>query len=473
MLRCHGCGELVSEFAARCPQCHAGTDDAEQLPLYPDPAAPETAPPETSPPHTPAPEPAGFDLSGPHRQTAGLGPPAAAYEPAHHAGPWWPARRRPAIIVASVTVAAVVAVVLAVTAVSRPGRGADPAQVLAGLKLTGQVISDTNGTIVVSDPDGTQQVVMTNLSPVGSGGPADLSPSVDARYLATPRGDVISARGLRLDHTTVAAEFPSGYVAQPDPFAFDDRALVILSNGTQSPFSNEVSVVSLVDGRSVTLGRADDAAGDPQAFGAFVSIPEVPQPPGPQPVLGGSADGQIELLRDGSPPVVLATTSQLNTDLGLIRNQPATLTVFPDPEGDKVAIEVNPIYVGDSGAGLVVLDRTGHFLGAVQPISGPVQNSEPAWSPDGRSLAYYTYGQRGAELAVWALSGRVVTRPAPDPGDSFQTCVWSPDGSDILCPASEGATDESSLWVLGAAKGGPLVQVPAPGVPEIWLPDRS
>jgi hypothetical protein len=129
--------------------------------------------------------------------------------------------------------------------------------------------------------------------------------------------------------------------------------------------------------------------------------------------------------------------------------------------------------VGNSDAGLVVLDRTGRVLAAIPPSQGPVQNSTPAWSPDGEALAYYMFGERGAEIGVWHLGGHVDARPAPDPGDSFLTCLWSPGGSDILCPASQGATDESSLWLIGAARGGPLVQVPAPGLPEAWLPGSS
>jgi hypothetical protein len=234
--------------------------------------------------------------------------------------------------------------------------------------------------------------------------------------------------------------------------------------------TNDVSVVSLANGRTTTLGPADDAAGDPETLGAFVSIPEVPQPAGAPFPEGRGADSRVDLFEANSAPVVLATTGQLNAALGQNQAQPAALTVFPDRAGDKVAVEVNPIDVGNSGAGLVVLDRTGQVLAVVSPSSGPVQNSQPAWSPDDDSLAYYMFGQRGAEIGVWHLSGHVAVRAAPDPGDSFLACLWSPAGSDILCPASQGATDESSLWVLGAADRGPLVEVPAPGLPEVWLP---
>ncbi len=467
VLRCRGCGELVSEFAARCPECHASTDGAEQLPLEPAPSQPppvaDTPAAQPQPQHPrqpgwPEPDPPAPDLI--------LDQPEAAYPgPRSH-------RRLVAATVVAVAIAALAALIVSTTATSGPHRPASPAQVLARLNLTGKVISDINGAIVVSDPDGTRQAVMSLMSPLRSDQTVNLSPSLDARYLATPQGDVISSRGLTLDRTS-AATLSNGFTAQPDPFAYGDRALVILSNGAQSPLSNEVSVVSLLDGRAVVLGRADDAAGDPQTLGAVVSIPAVPQPAGAPFPEGRSADARVELLQANAGPVVLATTSQLDTDLGQNRSQPASLTVFPDRAGDKIAVEVNPIDVGNSDAGLVVLDRAGRVLGAVPPSSGPVQNSQPAWSPDGDSLAYYMFGQRGAEIGVWHLAGHVTVRPAPDPGDSFLTCLWSPGGSDILCPASQGATDESSLWVLGAARGGPLAEVPAPGLPEVWLPGSA
>ena len=459
VLRCRGCGELVSEFAARCPQCHAGTQDAEELPLDPptDPPA-ETAPaPPTDPPGVPAPPP----------------PATASYRDIEPA-PLPSRRSRPvktaAGVVAVLTVAGVIALTLAP---SGSRHEANPNQTLAALKLTGEVISDANGTVVVSNPDGTRQLVITDLAPLGAGGPANLTPSLDGRYLATPRGDVITAAGLRVDRTSVASEFPTGFTAEPDPFAFGDRALVVVTSGAPSPASNEVSVVSLTNGTAVKLGRADDAAGDPQSFGAFVSIPDGPPLAGVEFPAGGGADAGVELVRAGAAPKVLATAGQLQTDLGQSQSEPVILTIFPSPAGDKVAVEVNPIYVGNSDAGLVVLNRNGGVLATAPPSSGPVQNSEPAWSPNGESLAYYMFGPRGAELGVWHLKGSVSARPAPDPGDSFLTCLWSPSGADILCPASQGATDESSRWVLGAAKGGALVQVPAPGVPEVWLPARA
>ncbi|HUJ67750.1 MAG TPA: hypothetical protein VLX59_19555 [Acidimicrobiales bacterium] len=454
MLRCRACGELVSEFAARCPQCHAGTEDAEELP--PDPAPEPSTGPPTEPARAPPPPPA----------TAALSDIQASPPPRR--------RRRPAQTAAGVVVILAVAALIAVSlAPSGSRHGANPTQTLAGLKLTGQVISDSNGTIVVSNPDGTRQLVITDLAPLGPGGAGTLTPSLDARFLATSRGDVISAEGLRVDRTSVASEFPTGFTAEPDPFAFDDRALVVMTSGAPSPASNEVSVVSLSNGTVAHLGRADDAAGDPQSFGAFVSIPDGPPVAGVQFPAGGGADAGVELVRAGAAPKVLATAGQLQTDLGQSQSEPVILTLFPSPAGDKVAVEVNPIYVGNSDAGLVVLNRNGRALATAPPSDGPVQNSAPAWAPDGESLAYYMFGPRGSELGVWHLKGSVSVRPAPDPGASFLACLWSPSGADILCPASEGGTEESSLWVLGAAKGGPFVQVPAPGVPEVWLPARG
>jgi len=481
VLRCGGCGAVVSDFAARCPSCRKSTNDAQAIPPQASDDREDGAPnapnaPDAPQPMEPPPKPEQDTVEDvpaygepdhrpglPGVEGPGVDGPVARFLPLGR-------RRRTAVTVATLAVVGA-AVGLGATAAAKHG-STSTAAVLAGLKLKGQVVSNApNGTVVLTRPDGSHPVALPSLGTNGPAEPTTLTPSLDGRYLATSQGDVISVLGWKLDRTAAPALFPAGATAQADAFADDDQALVILTPGPDSPVSGQVSVVSLATHRVIALGAAADAAGDPQSLGAFVSVAELPQPPGAG--TGAGADVRIELVRADEPPLLLATAAQLDADLHQAADQPTSLAVFPDPTGNKIAVVVNPLDAGNSDAGIVVLDRGGRVLGVDQPALGPVQETQPAWSPDGKSLAYYMFGEKGGEIGVWKVGGRVFVRTAPDRGDSFLTCVWSPDGRDILCPAFFGTTNQSTLWVLGSSTRGPLVEVPAPGVPEAWVAGQS
>ncbi|MGH9115925.1 MAG: hypothetical protein ACRDWW_08870, partial [Acidimicrobiales bacterium] len=125
MLRCAGCGDLVSEFAARCPECRHTTDDAEELPdPHPEPA-PEPEPQQAAPARAPAPA-----------------APAEREDPGHG-----PGRRRGVLfgaVAAAIVVAGVVAGVEAASGPAVRSTGASPPDA-AGVA----------GSVVVVAADGT------------------------------------------------------------------------------------------------------------------------------------------------------------------------------------------------------------------------------------------------------------------------------------------------------------------------------
>jgi len=64
-------------------------------------------------------------------------------------------------------------------------------------------------------------------------------------------------------------------------------------------------------------------------------------------------------------------------------------------------------------------------------VSGPYHKADPAWSPDGKTIAYST--DRGGKLDVWLhdIAGGTDRQLTNLPGFAGSACAWSPDGRSI------------------------------------------
>ncbi|MGH9057523.1 MAG: hypothetical protein ACRDYY_16940 [Acidimicrobiales bacterium] len=445
MLRCAGCGDLVSEFAARCPACRHTTDDAEELP-------------EPEPDREPATEPRA-------QETPALAIAAEPGDPGHASTP-----RRRGVLFGVVAAAVVVAgAVAGFGATSRPAVRSTGASAPGTGDLAGSVVVvAADGTMLLDDPADASATPL----PIGRfdvGEYPTLSASPDGRFVAASNGTVLAAGAGTL--TRQASAFRVGRLfgsLVPDPFADADRALVVETGGNTIG-SNTVAVVPLSRLNPILLGAGDGAAGDPHSAGAFVSVAAADPFPRQLGPYGGMADARIELRDAGKAAQVLATAAELVADAGGSGEKPVHLSLFPSPSGDKLAVVVNPVTSGDSPASIVVLDRHGVVLATVGPSAGPVEYASPSWTRDGRSLVYPTFGASGSGISVWAPgAGDPLSRAAPNPGASFGACLWAPDGSTFLCPTSD-AYGQSSRWVLGPAGPGALHAERALGLPVLWL----
>jgi hypothetical protein len=323
---------------------------------------------------------------------------------------------------------------------------------------------DPHGTLVLVDP-ATDQVV-------GPAGLGSLSGEVvlaapDRRFITTLQGDLLAIdNGGLLDHVP-SPRITQALLGGPGTFAAGDRAVIVVASGDDQLRTGAISALILENRRMVALGTADEAAGDPQTVGAFVSVAR-PGAPSRFPAGGylGLPDSQVERRDAGQPAVRLATAAQLNTALRQPANRPVHLSVYPNPAGTAVAVVLNPPQGGARNVGVVVLDRGGNVIGIVPPPIGPFEYTWPSWSPDGRSLAYPSASAGGTSLTIWRQTGQLLIRIAPDNGATFGYCLWSPDGSAILCPTDQAAQDN---WDQGGANGGRLFATPAPGTPITWL----
>ncbi len=357
-------------------------------------------------------------------------------------------------LAAAIAVAVVLASIAGIRVASGPPQGAGAGRVLS---------VDFNGIVVTSDPEGTQRMW---LSPLGIFQDQGLVVAQDNRFLATSTGRLIAVHRNTVAPTGVAAVIGSMAL-----FGFSDHDAALVGLEPEGPQGRPtIEVVGLSDGRAMALGNAAEVAGDPQRFGAFATVAAASQPAGAPPPGGyaGEADGRVELRDYGEPAILLATSAGLEADLHQERG-PVNLEAVPDRAGDKVAVMVNPTSAGDRGVGMVVLDRTGRVLGAVPASAGPLEYSQPAWSPDGTSLVYPSMARGAAAISVWRIGGSTYSRAAPDLGASFGYCLWATTGTRFLCASTTFGPDQTALWVVGDARRGPLRKFPAAGVPLAWL----
>jgi hypothetical protein len=316
--------------------------------------------------------------------------------------------------------------------------------------------------MVSSGADGT--AVRSVASVQGSG----LFVAPDGRWLATGMGEELVLRGRALAPTGRDAPF----VGPPGSWravAFADEGRALVATESSAGGQSRVEVETFAGHVQRSLGVAEAVAGDPQAAGVFAvahSQPAASAPSGP-----GADTGAVSVLREdaGAPPVVLASSAQLLADLREPAGTPVILSVLPDPQGDKVAVEVVPTVDGRTG-GMVVIGRNGRLLGTAPAL--PSGLGQPAWSPDGRTVVYDASTARRAAVEIWTIGRGPVLRAAPAGtpvgGAAPGTCLWNVGGTDFLCADSD---DSGALatWLVGRSAGGGLRLSHGPSLPIVWL----
>jgi Tol biopolymer transport system component len=111
-------------------------------------------------------------------------------------------------------------------------------------------------------------------------------------------------------------------------------------------------------------------------------------------------------------------------------------------------------------------------------------SSSPAWSPDGKSIAFALSGTEDGSCTIYALnadgSGDPRTLATPERCYSINSLAWSPDGKKI---AFEGSTADNvvDIWVVDIGGGKDanrprqLTHTPYPwwNIEPVWSPDST
>ena len=111
---------------------------------------------------------------------------------------------------------------------------------------------------------------------------------------------------------------------------------------------------------------------------------------------------------------------------------------------------------------------------SINPSSASAER-DPAWSPDGKSLSYFSDRSGEYKLYIEAAEGLTPPREITLPNQKhYYTPAWSPDGKRILFTDTD-----LKLWVLDVASGTAKVMgqdpwmVPARTMNPVWSPDSK
>jgi WD40 repeat protein len=403
----------------------------------------------------------------------------------------WRRMRWPAVTCA---VAGAVAAVLLTWPSSSASRPVGPFADRDGLVVFEQQPSGLLGT---SAPDGSHPVMLTRVGTL-QGNDLPVASS-DGRYLVNLEGQLVtmgpagpaSISNLTEHESQAAVAQSVGSQWANASFADGSRYVVATQCQAQSITSQSwVAMLFSTGSEKVhAFGTVTSSAGDPESAGALVSAPASQSAASSAFACFGqetaAPDKAVELLRPGQAPRTIVTAAALSGALGYRPGTPVQLSVYPSPDGTRLAVvEVSAASRQQPGASvaarpeIAVITRAGAIVAhmALPPATIDVQ-----WSPDGHQIASCGFSAKArSSVTVWTVGHAARTIVLPGRHDIVCTqLLWSPDGSQLIYAAQtteKGLTQSDNLqrgWTVIDLRSGRVHDVTAPGQPAAWLPGTA
>ena len=175
-------------------------------------------------------------------------------------------------------------------------------------------------------------------------------------------------------------------------------------------------------------------------------------------------DGKIRRLHLASGvETVIPFTAKVSQELGpkldfpqRVEQGPVKVRLIQDPiespDGKKLAFSAM--------THLYTMDLPGGKPQRLTP--GNAREFQPAWSPDGKSIAYVTWSSEGGQLWKIAASGGTAQQLSKSAG-VYSNPAWSPDGARIVALRGNAYDRENSEFDGGQTANADLIWIPAEG----------